>query len=109
MGFDAGKMIKGRKRFITVDTLGLVLRVFVTAASTGEREGGKTVLQRVRKQGKAVSRLQTIWVDGGFDGSPFMHWVISVCYWLVQVVLRPEQTKGFVLLKKRWVVEQTNG
>ena len=48
VGFDAGKVIKGRKRFATVDTLGLVLRVLVMAASTGEREGGKQVLQRVQ-------------------------------------------------------------
>lgn len=107
VGFDAGKQTKGRKRFMTVDTLGLVLRVFVTAASTGEREGGKQVLQRVQQCGKAVVRLHTIWVDGGFDGFPFMQWVISVCCWIVQVVLRPEQSKGFVLLKKRWVVERT--
>ncbi len=40
VGFDAGKLIKGRKRFLSVDTSGLVLRVFVTAASLGEREGG---------------------------------------------------------------------
>ena len=40
VGFDAGKKIKGRKRFMTVDTLGLVLRVLVTAANVGEREGG---------------------------------------------------------------------
>lgn len=109
VGFDAGKQIKGRKRFITVDTLGLVLRVLVTAASTPEREGGKQVLQRVQQQGKAVSRLHTIWVDGGFDGFPFLDWVITLCHWIVQVVLRPEQTKGFVLLKKRWVVERTLG
>jgi len=35
----------------------------------------------------------TIWVDGGFDGVPFMQWVMDVCRWIVQVVLRPEQTK----------------
>lgn len=109
VGFDAGKLIKGRKRFLTVDTLGLVLRVLVTAASVGEREGGKRVLKRVKKMGKAVSRLHTIWVDGGFDGEPFMMWVMDVCRWIVQVVLRPEQTTGFVLLKKRWVVERTFG
>jgi putative transposase len=109
VGYDAGKKIKGRKRFLTVDTLGLVLRVWVSAASVGERDGGKRVLQRVKKQGKAVSRLHTIWVDGGFDGDPFMQWVMDVCRWIVQVVLRPEQTKGFVLLKKRWVVERTFG
>jgi transposase len=51
--------------------------------------------------GKKVSRLTTIWVDGGFDGAPFMSWVMDFCRWIVQVVLRLEQTKGFVLLKKR--------
>jgi transposase len=59
--------------------------------------------------GKAVSRLHTIWVDGGFDGEPFMQWVMDFCRWVVQVVLRPQQTKGFVLLKKRWIVERTLG
>lgn len=109
VGFDAGKKIKGRKRFITVDTLGLVLRVWVTAASVTEREGGKQVLKQVKQMGQKVSRLTTIWADGGFEGEPFMQWVIEVCRWIVQVVLRPEQTKGFVLLKKRWVVERTFG
>jgi putative transposase len=109
VGFDGGKLIKGRKRFLTVDTLGLVLRVLVTAASIGEREGVKRSLKRVKQMGKAVSRLHTIWVDGGFDAAPFMLWVMDVCRWIVQVVLRPEQSKGFVLLKKRWVVERTFG
>jgi transposase len=109
VGYDAGKKIKGRKRFVTVDTLGLVLRVLVTAASEPEREGGKQVLKRVKQMDKKVSRLMTIWVDGGFDGAPFMMWVMDACRWFVQVVLRPEQTKGFLLLKKRWVVERTFG
>jgi transposase len=56
VGFDGAKQIKGRKRFATVDTLGLVLRVFVTAARTPEREGAKQVLKRVKHKGKAVSR-----------------------------------------------------
>ncbi|PZV12906.1 MAG: IS5 family transposase [Leptolyngbya sp.] len=109
VGYDAGKKIKGRKRFVAVDTLGLSWRVVVTAASVGEGEGGKQVLKRVKEMGKSVSRLHTIWADGGFDGEPFMQWVMDVCRWLVEVVLRPEQTKGFVLLKKRWVVERTFG
>jgi hypothetical protein len=57
VGFDAGKLLKGRKRFLSVDTLGLVLRVLVTAASVGEREGGKRVFKRVKRMGKDVSRL----------------------------------------------------
>lgn len=128
VGFDAGKKIKGCKRFLTVDTLGLVLRVLVTAANVGEREGGKQVLNQVQQSHQQISRLTTIWVDGGFDGEvvrscrlasesnyrtrkgePFMQWVMNFCRWIVQVVLRPEETKGFVLLKKRWVVERTFG
>ncbi|MBD2527316.1 IS5 family transposase [Nostoc sp. FACHB-133] len=109
IGFDAGKKIKGRKRFMTVDTLALVLRVLVTAANVDEREGGKQVLKRVKHSQEQVSRLTILWVDGGFDGEPFMQWVMNFCRWIVQVVLRPEQTKGFVLLKKRWVVERTFG
>ncbi|MFH7029025.1 MAG: IS5 family transposase [Heteroscytonema crispum UTEX LB 1556] len=109
VGFDTGKKIKGRKRFMTVDTLGLVLRVLVTAANVPERSGGKQVLKRLKEMGHKVSRLTTIWTDGGFDGPAFMMWVMDTCRWIVQVVLRPEQTKGFVLLKKRWVVERTFG
>ena len=59
------------------------MRVYVMAASVPERQGGKKVLQQVHHIGKAVSRLHTIWTDGGFDGGPFMQWVITVCRWLV--------------------------
>ena len=109
VGYDAGKIIKGRKRFTAVDTLGLLLRVVVTAASVTERDGGKKVLQSVHKMGDQVRRLITIWADGGFTGPNFERWVIDVCQWIVQVVLRPKEHKGFVLLPKRWVVERTFG
>ena len=110
VGFDAGKLIKGRKRFLTVDTLGLVLRVFVTAASVGEREGGKRVLKRVKRMDKAVSRLHTIWVDGGFDGNQFMMWVLDICRWIVQVVLRRlANAHALCCLKNALVVERTFG
>jgi len=88
-----GKIDLWTQTILSVDTLGLVLRVFVTAANVGEREGGKRVLKRVNQMGKAVSRLHTIWVDGGFDGEPFMRWVMDVCRWIVQVV-HDQQTKG---------------
>jgi transposase len=65
--------------------------------------------QQVKQMGKRVSRLHTIGADGGFDGAAFMMWVMDICGWILQVVLRPQQTKGFVLLKKRWVVERTLG
>ncbi len=123
VGDDAGKKITGRNRFVTVDTLGLILSVFVTAASQTERDGGKVVLQRLKEKGTRIARLHTIWaarfggklppksclVDGGFTGDTFMMWVMDLCHWVVQVVLRPKEHKGFVLLPKRWVVERTFG
>lgn len=57
VGYDAGKQIKRCKRFLSVETLGLVLRVLVTAASTGERAGAKRLLGEVQQMGKAVARL----------------------------------------------------
>lgn len=79
VGYDAAKQIKGRKRHLSVDTLGLVLRVLVTAANMPEREGGKQVLALAGQMGDAVSRLHTIWVDGGYDGDPFLRWVMDTC------------------------------
>lgn len=70
VGYDGAKHVKGRKRHMTVDTLGLVLRVLVTVASVLERKGGKRVLHKVKQMGDAVSRLHTIWVDGGYDSDP---------------------------------------
>ncbi len=48
-------------------------------APVSEREGAKQVLKKVLLMGNAVSRLHTIWADGGFDGNPFMMWVMDVC------------------------------
>jgi putative transposase len=109
VGYDAGKKIHGRKRHLSVDMLGLVLRVLVTSASLPEREGAKKVLQRVHDTGHQVKRLNTIWMDGGYRGEEFMHWVMDMFRWIVTIVLRPLEKKGFVHLPKRWVVERTFG
>ena len=109
VGYDAGKQTKGRKRHAVVDTLGLLLCVVVTTASMPEREGGKRVLEKVSRMGKAVARLYLIWVDGGYRGPAFIAWAMDSFRWVIHVVLRPKEVKGFVLLKKRWVVERTFG
>jgi len=61
VGYDAAKQIRAQTS--PHDTLGLVLRVFVSAANVGERKGAKRVLKRVKRMGK-VSRVHTVWVDG---------------------------------------------
>jgi transposase len=62
-GFDAGKKISGRKTFGVVDTMGLLLAVFVVAASVSDNVGGIAVVDRARNRS---SRLKKIWYEGGF-------------------------------------------
>ena len=104
VGYDAGKKTKGRKRFTMVDPLGLLLMVKVVAADVQERDGAKQLLTKMNKERHRVPRLTRIWFDGGFSGPDFLHWVMDICHWIVDVVLRPNGSKGFVLLPKRWTV-----
>jgi putative transposase len=65
VGFDGNKKVKGRKRHMFVDTLGLIVAVVVTAATTDDRRGLVTLLKRYFASG--VIRLRKLWVDGGYD------------------------------------------
>jgi putative transposase len=109
VGYDAGKKLKGRKRFTLVDTLGLLMMVRVVAASTPEREGAKQLLNQVHIERERFPRLIRIWVDAGFSGENFLHLIMDLFGWILDVVLRPNGQKGFVLLPKRWTVERTYG
>jgi len=102
-GYDGGKRVNGRKRHLLVDTLGLLMVVVVTAASVQDRDGAKLLFQRL---GGACKKLRLIWVDGGYRGQ-LLDWVIEHCRFRLQVVLRTDDHKGFVLLPRRWVVERT--
>jgi transposase len=107
VGYDAGKKIKGRKRHLLVDTLGLVLGVIVTPADCPERDGAQLVLQQV---GGWFKRLRKLWVDGGYSGENFAEWVRA--HWPrleVEVVKRAATTSGFEVLPRRWIVERTFG
>lgn len=105
VGYDAGKKIKGRKRHVLVDTLGLVLGVVVTPADCPEREGAQQVLKRV---GGWFNRLRKLWVDGGYAGDNFANWVEEQWPKLeVEVVKRLASTQGFEVLPRRWIVERT--
>jgi putative transposase len=103
-GFDAGKQIQGRKRHILVDTLGLIMVVVVTAASVQEREGAKLIFKSLTGSCKKIRRL---WVDGGYRGPNLVDWVEQRFHIVLQTVLRPDNSKGFHLLPRRWVVERT--
>jgi putative transposase len=100
--------VKGRKRHIFVDTLGLLLTVVVTAASVQDRDGAKRLLEVLRHQ---FSRLRLIWADGAYGGE-LLAWVWALRPWRkvrLEIVKRPKGVKGFQLLPWRWIVERTFG
>ena len=107
VGYDAAKKTKGRKRHLLVDTLGLVLGVWITAANTTERAGAQGLLARVLVW---FTWLRKMWVDGGYSGAEFAAWVRTIRPKLqVEVIRRSDEVKGFKVLPRRWVVERTFG
>ncbi len=104
-GYDAGKKVNGRKRHILVDTWGLLLVVVVTLASVQDREGARRLLRHLPGSCK---KLRKIWVDGGYSGR-LVDWVAERFKFCLEVVLRPKETRKFVLLPRCWVVERTFG
>ena len=107
VGYDAGKKTKGRKRFIIVDTLGLLLGVVVVPANVPERVGAQELLAPIIP---ALGRLRILWVDGGYSGPDFADWARKQSPKLhVEVIKRSDKVQGFKVLPKRWVVERTFG
>lgn len=104
-GYDAGKKIKGVKRHIFVDTMGLLLAVVVHAANIQDRDGAKLVFERAKLTGP-WPRMKRVWADGGYAGK-LVAWVASFWQWVLDIVKRNDDVKGFQLLPKRWVVERT--
>ncbi|MEU4406437.1 IS5 family transposase [Streptosporangium sp. NPDC023963] len=102
-GYDAGKKLKGQKRHVVVDTLGLLLCVIVTAASVQDRDGAHPVLALLREKFSTVS---LIWADGGYAGR-LVIWAKQVLGLAVTIVKRTDDIGGFVVLPRRWVVERT--
>jgi putative transposase len=105
-GFDVAKHIKGRKRHILVDTLGLLLTVVVHRADIDERKGASFVLKRLFEDKIKCPRLSVIFADGGYSGE-FEAFVRKTFRWLLQIVRKPLGVKTFQALPKRWIVERT--
>lgn len=102
-GYDAGKKVKGRKRHIAVDTLGLLLVVFVHSAHIQDRDGACDVFQKLSE---LLTRLKLVWADGGYAGQ-LVELVRSWWRYSLEIVKRTDDMKGFVVLPKRWIVERT--
>ena len=104
-GFDAGKTIMGRKRHVAVDSGGRLLAVAITPADIQDQDGG---IPLVRRLVRLCPWIETVVVDGTYK-TRFIAAVQNGLKRLVEVVKRPDFAKGFVLLPKRWRVEQSLG
>jgi putative transposase len=132
-GYDRGKKVKGRKRYLLVDTQSLVLKALVHSAKVMDYEGIKALLRRTNE---TFPRLSHVWLDAGYRGeNKGAHWVKKTLGWSVNVVQRPRKPapeevlmawarewakegvavdwqklmppQGFQVLPRRWVVERT--
>lgn len=104
-GYDANKKVKGRKRHLLVDTLGLIMTAKVTTADIQDRDGARLLLKRLPGTAKC---LRKIWVDAAYRGK-LVDWVASRFKFKLEVVVKDKGQPGFQVLARRWVVERTFG
>jgi len=104
-GFNPHKQVKGRKRNILVDTLGLLLFVVVCAASIQDSDAAEYI---VRETEGRFPRLRTILVDQGYA-----KWLVELAKrwfnYTIEIVNRPKNQRAFVVQPQRWKVEGTFG
>jgi putative transposase len=105
-GYDAHKCVKGRKRHLLVDTLGLPLSIYVSHADMHDTQGARRVLAGLKY---FVPRLKKIWADAAYRGQELAEWCRAQGEWDLEVVERTPGVRGFSVQPKRWIVERTIG
>jgi putative transposase len=106
-GYDGGKKIKGRKRHLLVDTLGLLVAVMVTGANVDDGTAAPLLLERITAE--QYPRLQTIFGDNKYRNHALNAWLPEHRpEWKVEIQSRPEGASKFEPVRKRWVIERTN-
>jgi putative transposase len=105
-GYDGGKKIKGRKRHIVTDTLGLLLVVLVTSAKLDDGAAASLVMSKMDP--KDYPRLAALFADQKYHNHEFEKWLREERPGLrLEISLKDPEVKGFTPLRKRWVVERT--
>jgi len=101
-GFDAGKKIKGIKRHIIVDTLGLILAVVIQSASVQDRDGAISVINALTENWKKVIK---IFADSGYRGELIE--IVKRRFKIELEIIKRNELHTFKVLPKRWIVERT--
>lgn len=103
-GYDAGKRIKGRKRHVVTDTVGLLVGLVVHGADVQDRDGAPEVLAAIAA---SYPRLRHVFADGGYAGPKLRGALEKIGRWTVQIVKRSDTAQGFEVIPRRWVIERT--
>jgi transposase len=103
-GYDAGKKVKGRKRHILTDTMGLMVGAIVHTADIQDRDGAPPLLASIRS---AFPWLRHVFADAAYAGDKLEQALAKLGTWTLEIVRRADAAVGFVLLPRRWVVERT--
>ena len=79
-------------------------------SSISEKAGAQKLIERIKSRAGLMElcrKIKLVWADGGYQGDDLLNWVRDLVGWVWSVVLRPQNSVGFVLLPRRWVVERT--
>src|SRR5712672_479496 len=101
-GYDAGKKVKGRKRHIVTDTIGLLVGAEVHSADIQDRDGAPLVVEAIHD---LFPWLRHLFADSAYSGDKLAKALTQFGRWTVEIVKR--DAPGFVVLPRRWVVERT--
>ena len=104
-GRDNAKNVDGRKRHIVVDSMGLLMAVLVTAASIDDAKAAAELFARL--DGQPMSHVKRMYADSKYHNFILYEWVETNAAWELNIVQRPKDAVGWVLLPIRWTVERT--
>jgi putative transposase len=104
-GYDGGKKVKGRKRHILVDSMGMLLAVLVTSAAVDDAKAAQELMALVDSEG--FPRLRTVYADNKYHNYELYGWMDENVKYRLHIVRRPDDADGFTPLPQRWVVERT--
>jgi putative transposase len=106
VGTDGGQKVRGRKRHIVVDTLGLLLAVVVTAAHVDDARAAQRLFAQMPS--KKFYRLEEVQADNKYHNYDLYRWLrVHHRGYEVVVVSREPGERRFMPLRSRWVVERT--